>query len=173
MKLFIALLIPLLLCGTILIGGGISNKTKDKVVDTVASPILFSINQPGAGFGTVADCTGALLYVHTDRTVRVVMQTEASPEVAKFLLSEEDYQTLEQLIETSDIRNIHISLDKTVCDGNSSYIKFYDENGEEVQKVGGYCPSTPEFKETYSGIKDVLRKYDYYDAIKAFRKKMG
>lgn len=172
----IILVVAVLLAGAVLIGVGMKFSQDQDVIHSrseVTAPILLSINEPGQGYGTPARCTGALIYVHIDGTVRVVMQTEEKPQVATFTLSQEDTQTLENLVQTSNIRQQPIQEDRSVCDGTYSYIRFYDETGGEVQKIGGYCPANPEFWEVYSGIKDVLRQYPYRDAVEAYRAQMA
>lgn len=135
--------------------------------------ILFGINAGAAGYGTIADQTDALIQVYTDRSVQVFMMTEDMPQVAAFVLSEEDYRTVETLIATPGLRDLEIEEDWGVCDGNSSYIFFYDEQGEEVQTLGGYFPVNEKFRETYSALWSVLVQYDYYSAVQAFRDEMN
>ena len=67
MKKTMILLIAVLLAGAVLIGVGMKFSQNQDVIHSrseVTAPILLSISEPGQGYGTLAQCTGALLCVH-------------------------------------------------------------------------------------------------------------
>ena len=134
--------------------------------------ILLSVNSDAAGYGTLAECTDATIVIYTDRTIKVFMNTEASPEIAVLEMSVEDYEKLTEFAQPEKISQIQVESDMEACDGSSYYITLYDENDAELLYIGGYMPIGDEFWETYKAIKDILEPYEIEEVVDTYRETM-
>lgn len=133
--------------------------------------ILFSINHGAPGFGTRAECADAEIVVHTDRSVRILMEEpgfETVGEIGTVTLSKEDYEKLDKLIDREQFCNIQVE-DGDALDGSSSHITLYDENDETFASKGGYMPVGDEYQQLYADIKEILRQYPIDEIVEAQR----
>lgn len=122
--------------------------------------ILLSINYGAAGFGTIADCTDAEMYVYTNGTFRVAMYINGMErELGVFHLSDEDFEAIQELADRDEIYDLKVKENLDVCDGSSTHIILYDEDDEQLIYKGGYMPEGKQFWEIYSGIRERLVKY--------------
>ena len=133
---------------------------KEKEIE-YSDNILISLNYGAAGFGTRADCTDAEMYVYTDGTLRVTMYIEGEEtELGAFVLTEEDFERVQELADRDEIYDLKVKENMDVCDGNSTHMTLYDEDDEELITKGGYMPEGKKFWEIYKGIREILVSYD-------------
>lgn len=133
---------------------------KEKEIE-YSDNILLSLNYGAAGFGTIADCTDAEMYVYTDGTVRVTMYINGEDtELGAFLLTDEDFEAIEKIADRDEIYDLKVKENEDVCDGNSTHIILYDEDDERLIYKGGYMPEGKKFWEIYNGIREILVSYD-------------
>lgn len=133
--------------------------------------ILFSMNNGAAGYGTMAECTDAEIFVYTDHKIKVFMPDsdyEKIVEIACFEISGEDYAKLAEVADNEKIYDLQVE-DGEADDGSSYHITLYDENDEKLISKGGYMPEGGGFWETYRAIKDILKPYGINEAVEAHR----
>ncbi len=135
--------------------------------------ILFSVDFGGAGFGTIADCADAYVYVHTDKTAHIFMiNSDYSEiiEIGQIDIPDEQYERLKELSDPEKITKLKATSDQDVCDGVSYYINLYGENDEEIFSVGGYMPKEKAFNETRNELIDILVECGVSEIAEAHRK---
>lgn len=155
-----------------------TSKNSSKTISTqheeikFSENILFSINNGAAGYGTIAECTDAEIFVYTDKSVKVFMvdsDYSSIIEIGSVVLSQEDYEKLTEIADKEQIYNLEVE-DGDACDGSSYHIRLYDENDEELIGKGGYMPVGYDFWRIYNEIKEILDPYDIDEIVDDHRK---
>ncbi len=131
--------------------------------------ILVSINHGAPGFGTIEECVDAEIFVHTDRTVKVVADYPEAVEIASFAITEEEYVEIAKMATPKKISRMKVKENQDVCDGSSYHIRLYDLNDEKGIAKGGYMPEGKKFWEIYNGIKAVLEPYEISKYVVEYR----
>lgn len=135
-------------------------KQKEKSVE-YSDNILISLNYGAAGFGTIAECTDAEMYVCTDGTVRVTMYIGGEEtELGAFLLDDGDFEKIQEIADRDKIYDLKVKENRDVCDGSSTHMTLYNEDDEVLITKGGYMPEGKKFWEIYRGIREILVTYD-------------
>lgn len=162
-------------CNSLFAGNG-SQVTSEQQQDVKFSEnILFSINNGAAGYGTMAECTDAEIFIYTDHTIKVLMAAsdyESIVEIASFEMSDEDYAKLAEVADKEKIYNLQVK-DGEAEDGSSYHITLYNENDQKMISKGGYMPDGEEFWETYLAIKEIIKPYGINEAVKAHRETLS
>ena len=143
-------------------------EVKEKTVE-YSEYILLSLNQGAAGWGTIYDCMDAEIFIHRDRSVRVMVYYPEETELMSFELAEEEYEKVLQIAEPSKVAKLKVKNDNDVCDGSSYHIALYDKNDERVVYKGGYMPIGKKFWETYEEIMEILGPYKIYEKLEEYR----
>ncbi|MBQ8904249.1 MAG: hypothetical protein IJY73_08205 [Oscillospiraceae bacterium] len=133
--------------------------------------ILVSIDYGGVGFGTIAECTDAEVYFHTDRTVHIFMpDSDYSTyiEIGNFELSESDFKRLKELSAPEKITKIETT-EMDACDGTSYFITLYGEDDTEIFRTGGYMPDGKEFWDTRNALIEIAENYGLEDIVEKHR----
>lgn len=152
-------------------GQGESKKEMKKKVTKFSDTYLVEYNIPGAGMGTIYDCMSADVTIYKNHTVIVSMDTDGKPEVMHFELTDEKYAKLESIVNPQEISRLTIKEDRDVCDGNSSYLRVFDED-DNVISIGGYMPQGDRFREIRNAIKAELEEYNIRDAVNEYKIQM-
>ena len=131
--------------------------------------ILVSLNHGAAGFGTIADCVDAEIFIYMDRTVKVMVYYPEELEIASFAITEEDYEALAQLASSEKISKLKVKENMDVCDGTSYHISLYGLDDERIITRGGYMPEGKAFWKVYNGMKEVLKPYNISAYVVEYR----
>ena len=173
MSRFIAVILITILCLGLLTGCSLLSglSANARLSDTV----LFSIDYPGAGYGTRAMCADGEAFVHRDGSIHVWMPDasfEKDVEIAVFQMTPEDYAALAAFASPWKIASLWVRDSYGVTDGSSWYIRLYrdGDNGPELLlRKGGYMPRGRGFTEMYDGIRQRLDEYGVGDAVDEWR----
>lgn len=173
MSRFIAVILIAILCLGLLTGCSLLSglPANARLSDTV----LFSIDYPGAGYGTQAMCADGEAFVHRDGSIHVWMPDasfEKDVEIAVFQMTPEDYAALAAFAPPWKIASLWVRDSHGVTDGSSWYIRLYrdGDNGPELLlKKGGYMPRGRGFTKMYRGIRQRLDEYGVRDAVDEWR----
>ena len=133
--------------------------------------ILVSIDYGGVGFGTIAECTDAEVYFHTDRTIRIFMPDSDYSEIIEIgslELSEEDYEKVKELSSPDKIKAMKTE-EMEADDGTSYFITLYGEDDTEIFRKGGYMPDGKEFWDTRKALIEIAEKYGLRDIVEKHR----
>lgn len=126
--------------------------------------ILVSYDGYGQGMGTEIDCMDALVTIYKNHEVIVTMCTTDNPEVVSFTLTDEEYNSIEALVDPYEIATLYVQGDQAVCDGTCYYLTVYDEADNPISK-GAYMPTTKKFWDIRDGITDILEPYGIRDYV--------
>ena len=133
--------------------------------------ILVSIDYGGVGFGTIAECTDAEVYFHTDRTVHIFMPDSdysTDIEIGSFELSESDFEKVKELSAPEKVTKIRTE-EMYACDGTQYFITLYGEDDAEIFRTGGYMPDGEEFWDTREALIEIAEKYDLEEIVEDHR----
>ena len=133
--------------------------------------IMVSIDYGGVGFGTIAECTDAEVYFHTDGTVHIFMPDSdysEEIEIGSFELSESDFEKVKELSDPEKIRKIETT-EMEADDGTSYFITLYGEDDTEIFRTGGYMPDGEEFRNTRNALIEIAEEYDLEKIVEDHR----
>ena len=102
----------------------------------------------GCGYGTFYDCFSGEVIVCTNKDLLVYMPKDDSREyiLAETLkLTDVQYDGIVSSINREELYYLDPKEQIEICDGDSSYIKLYDENNELLKNCGGYMPANQSF----------------------------
>ena len=129
-------------------------------VPELSDEYLVGLSYGGASWGMIYDCIDARVIVCTNRDVLVFMPTtscepdyERSLEkVATFVLTEEQYNAISEVLDREELYNMKIKSNNNVCDGEGYYLFLYGKDGEIVKKCGGYESTSEDFMKIYRTV---------------------
>lgn len=101
------------------------------------------------GYGLQYECFTRVFDLYSDASVDVYGEAAAVSEedncCETLEIGEEQYEEIIEYISESGIDAVpEVECDDQACDAGSSYMTFYDENGE-FNSIGGYCVIDEEF----------------------------
>lgn len=116
---------------------------------------LFSVSM-GGGFGRFEETALDTWTVYADGSVDSYKLKQRTPAVK---LSDEDFEKLRSMVTQEKIEGLTTDENLSACDGGSSYIYFYDENGEILFKKGGYSVLNRSYCELFVEVYRTLLPY--------------
>ena len=125
--------------------------------------ILVATDFGGSSWGEFYECISAVLVIHTDRTVDVIMPTRVgdyyvlqSQVITTLELTEEQYQNIEKAIDRTRLYWLDPDENVDVCDGDSLYLALYGKDDQVLKNCGGYMPRNKYLVETYRTLHENL-----------------
>ncbi|MCR4617519.1 MAG: hypothetical protein K5669_04945, partial [Lachnospiraceae bacterium] len=109
---------------------------------------LVGVDYGGATYGEYYECIGAMVIVCENREVLVKMPTPKAAYyrtgeeevIATFTISEDQYATIDSIVNQKKLYKMVVKSDSSACDAPSYYLYLYDKDENILKAVGAYMP---------------------------------